>query len=265
MNKTFQCGYKVQEGECINLFQIDEMDGYEHDVTPVNEVTVSDNIRLTSIGSDIRILWNQNPTFADRTLVVNDSDYGDIKYAKDCYMGKVNLYKFSDWKLSMAAVEKVEEYLQQANGLKKEEQYYYRVSSYVKQYQQAKQSGQFFIFVMSFVVFVLWIAAMSISFLGVRSEQDEHRRMADSLHKIGVTKEQMAKYMWFRNFVRYVLPVVIGESIGLILVMVWNKAVYQMQFAVVMVEIGIAGLILLVVWVVSSKIDKNWIYGEKNN
>lgn len=62
-------------------------------------------------------------------------------------------------------------------------------------------------------------------------------------------------YMVFRNRIRYVFPVVIGETFGFILVMLWNKAAYQMRFPVVMVEMVIAGLILSGIWVVSGKIN----------
>ncbi|MDE5864004.1 MAG: ABC transporter permease [Lachnospiraceae bacterium] len=252
LNTVFQCGYKIHEGECMNLFQIDKTDGYEHDLTPVQTVTLTDDIRLISIGSDIRILWNQNPTFADRTLVVSDKDYSRIKYTDDCSAGKVNLYQFYDWKSSEIAVRKVDEYLQQVNGVDWEEQYYYRTSSRINQYLQAKQSGQFFIFVMSFVVILLLIAVISVSYFGILAEQGEHKRMVEYLYRIGAVGEQVRRYLVFRNRLRYVFPVVVGEMMGFILVMLWNRAAYQMRLSVILTDVVIAGLIILGVWRFSS-------------
>lgn len=256
INAIFKCGYEVRTGECINLFQIDETDGYEHDLTPVETVTLADDLQLTSIGSNIRILWNQNPTFADRTLIVSDEDYNRIKGINDCHTGKVNLYQFRDWKASASAILKVDAYLQQINGLDRKDQYYYRTSSHINQYQQAKQSGEFLIFVMSFVVILLLTAAISISFLGIKSEQEEHGKMIDSLYRIGVTREQIRKDLVFRNRIRYVFPVAIGEIMGMIPVTLWNIAVYQMNFIVVFIEIMIAGFIMLGVWIFSGSIRK---------
>ena len=31
--------------------------------------------KLQSVGTDVKILFNQNPTFADKTLIINDSDF----------------------------------------------------------------------------------------------------------------------------------------------------------------------------------------------
>lgn len=248
LNTVFQCNYEIHEGECMNLFQIDKTDGYEHDLTAVQSVTLTDNIRLISIGSDIRILWNHNPTFADRTLVVSDEDYSRIKYTDDCSAGKVNLYQFYDWKSSETAVQKVDEHLQQVNGVDRAEQYYYRTSSRINEYLQAKQSGQFFIFVMSFVVILLLIAIISISFFGILAEQGEHKTMVENLYRIGAAREQIRKYLVFRNRFRYVFPVVVGEIIGFIPVMLWNRATYQMRFSVILTDVVIAGLVIFGVW-----------------
>ena len=61
--------------------------------------------------------------------------------------------------------------------------------------------------------------------------------------------------MVFRNRIRYVFPIVIGGTFAFILVMLWNKAAYQMRFTVVMVEMVIAGLILSGIWVISGKMN----------
>ena len=271
VNAIFGCDYEVHDGECINLFQFDERDGYEHDMTPASVVNVSDRtastntqslsdeLILTSAGSDVNILWNPNQAFADRTLIVSDSDFNRIKNIKDCRVGKANIYRFLDWRTTSKAVEQVEQYLQQKNGLKWEEQYNYRISSHTKQYERARQSGRFLIFVMSFVVLVLLLASLSISFLGLSSERNEHMMIEAGLYGIGVTRECIAGYQMFCNRVRYLIPVIIGEIIGLLVVILWNRAAYQMRFSVVMMEIVIAGVIMLCVLRIaeSEKIKQN--------
>ena len=63
----------------------------------------------------------------------------------------------------------------------------------------------------------------------------------------------------FCNRVRYLIPVIIGEIIGLLVVILWNRAAYQMRFSVVMMEIVIAGVIMLCVLRIaeSEKIKQN--------
>lgn len=80
--------------------------------------------------------------------------------------------------------------------------------------------------------------------------------MIDSLYRIGVTKEQMRKDLVFRNRIRYVFPVAIGEIMGMIPVILWNIAVYQMNFIVVSIEVMIAGFIMLGIWIFSGSIRK---------
>lgn len=267
VNAIFGCDYEVNDGECINLFQFDERDGYEHDMTPVSVVNVSDRtasrnakglsdeLILTSTGNDVNILWNPNQAFADRTLIVSDSDFDRIKKFKDCRVGKANIYRFSDWRNSAKAVEQVEQYLQQRNGLEWEEQYNYRISSRIKQYERARQSGRFLIFVMSFVVLVLLLASLSISFLGLSSERNEHMKIEEGMYGIGATRECIAEYKVFRNRVRYLFPVIAGEVIGLFVVMLWNRAAYQMRFSVVAVEFVIAAGIILCVRRIAKQLE----------
>ena len=36
--------------------------GYEHNIQPVSTVTISGDRKLQSVGTDVKILFNQNPT-----------------------------------------------------------------------------------------------------------------------------------------------------------------------------------------------------------
>ena len=257
VNSIFDCRYEVNQGECIQLFQIDQTDGYEHDMTPIRQMDFTDDFSLTSIGSDIRILWNPGPAFADRTLIVSAEDYNRIKCLDDCCYSVTHLYQFRDWTTSKEAVERIDEYLQEKNGFTKEEQYYYRTSSRIEQYQIGKQSGSFLLFVMSFVVFVLGMAMLFISYFGLLAEQEEHRKIVENLRGIGVTKEQMQDCLVFRNRARYMFPVVIGEILGMILVLWWNWKACQMRISVLAGDILIAGLLMLSVWIVAGRLTVN--------
>lgn len=40
VDQYFQCGYQIEEGQFLNVFQYDLRDGYEHELQPVPWVTM---------------------------------------------------------------------------------------------------------------------------------------------------------------------------------------------------------------------------------
>lgn len=157
LNQYFGCDYNVKEGEFLNLFQYDLQDGYTHDLNPVSLVTFGEG-KLYSIGSDTKILFNKNPAFADRTLIVSETDFAKIQKNQDYWVGTANLFSFDNWKDSYDAINEVNQYLQESNQADEIEQHHYAATSKIGSFQDAEKSGRFLLFLMVFVI-SLMIAA----------------------------------------------------------------------------------------------------------
>ncbi|HEX3025807.1 MAG TPA: ABC transporter permease [Clostridia bacterium] len=118
-DKNLNCNYQIPKGRFLTVFQYDLNDGYQHD--PVAAQTIPfhcghEELKLQSAGSSVRILFNQNPTFADYTLILNDADYGKIaSESHDFWRGTMKLYSFHDWKNSEKGVNAVRNYLLEKN------------------------------------------------------------------------------------------------------------------------------------------------------
>lgn len=213
-NRCFQCEYKVEEGEFLNIFQYDLQDGYEHNLQPVSEVTYDGDKKLYSAGSDVRILWNQNPAFADRTLLVSDSDFEKLKEDVGCQTGMAYLFLFEQWEDSEEGVCAVSQFLQRENQADDSEAYYYRVSSRIESYLNAKKSGQFLIFLMAFVICLILTAEFLLIHFRIQAEEDENGRAVHSLQLIGMTDQELVKCLKYKNSLRFIPPIIIGTVLS---------------------------------------------------
>ena len=193
INRDFGCDYQIQEGEFLNLFQYNLEDGYEHNIQPVSTVTISGDRKLQSVGTDVKILFNQNPTFADKTLIINDSDFEKLSADITGSAGIANLFQFQNWEDSYAGVCEVKEYLQESNQLNEDEQTYYELSSKVEKYQDAKKSGQFLLFLMAFVIGLMIMAEFLLIHSRIQAEKEENSRVVCSLRMLGMIDKEIVK------------------------------------------------------------------------
>ncbi len=212
INRYFGCNYLVQEGEFLNLFQYDLEDGYEHDTQPVPVVTVSGNRKLRSAGTDVKILFNQNPTFADKTLIINDSDFE--KLSADIRGGVANLFQFQKWEDSYEGICEVKEYLHESNQLDENEQPYYEISSKVEKYRDAEKSGQFLLFLMAFVIGLMIAAEFLLIHSRIQAEKEENSRAVWSLRLLGMTDKEIVRCLCYKNFLRFIPPLVVGTILS---------------------------------------------------
>lgn len=210
VNRCFQCDYQIEEGQFLNLFQYDLQDGYEHDLQSVSAITYNGKEKLYSAGSDVRILWNQNPTFADRTLIVSDSDFEKIKEDAECQAGMAHLFLFEQWENSYDGICAVNENLGDINRVDESEASYYEVSSKVENYQDARKSGQFLIFLMTFIIGLMLTAEFLLIHFRLQAEQEENSRAIRSLQLIGMTDPEIVKCLKYKNFLRFIPPIILG-------------------------------------------------------
>ena len=214
INRDFGCGYQIQEGEFLNLFQYDLEDGYEHNIQPVSTVTISGDRKLRSVGTDVKILFNQNPTFADKTLIINDSDFEKLRAEITGGAGIANLFQFQNWEDSYAGVSGVKEYLHESNQLNEDEQTYYELSSKVEKYQDAEKSGQFLLFLMAFVIGLMIMAEFLLIHSRIQAEKEENSRVVCSLRLLGMTDKEIVKCLCYKNFLRFIPPLVVGTILS---------------------------------------------------
>ena len=198
----------------MNLFQYNLEDGYEHNIQPVSTVTISGDRKLQSVGTDVKILFNQNPTFADKTLIINDSDFEKLSADITGSAGIANLFQFQNWEDSYAGVCEVKEYLQESNQLNEDEQTYYELSSKVEKYQDAKKSGQFLLFLMAFVIGLMIMAEFLLIHSRIQAEKEENSRVVCSLRMLGMIDKEMVKCLCYKNFLRFIPPLVVGTILS---------------------------------------------------
>ena len=214
INRDFGCDYQIQEGQFLNLFQYDLEDGYEHNIQPVSAVTISGDRKLRSVGTDVKILFNQNPTFADKTLIINDSDFAKLRADTPGGAGIANLFQFQNWEDSYAGVSGVKEYLHENNPLDENEQLYYEISSKVEKYQDAEKSGKFLLFLMAFVIGLIIMAAFLLIHSCIQTEKEENSRAVCSLRLLGMTDKEIVKCLCYKNFLRFIPPAVVGTILS---------------------------------------------------
>lgn len=210
VNQSFGCDYQIKEGQFLNLFQYDLQDGYEHDLHPASAISLDEDEKLYSIGSDVKILFNQNPSFADRTVIVSDSDFEKLKADGQRRNGFANLFIFDQWDNSYEGICDVKEYLDQCNQVDQAEARYYTLSSKVERYQDAKKSGQFLIFLMAFVTGLMLAAEFLLIHFRIQAEQEENSRAIGSLHMIGMTERELVKCLRYKNLLRFIPPLIWG-------------------------------------------------------
>lgn len=218
VNKEFQCDYKISKGEFLIVFQYDLKDGYKHEMIAPKMVTFNcgdEKVQLKSVGSDTRILFNRNPTFADTTLILNDEDYSKIaSKSHEFWKGTMKLFSFDNWKNSTKGIDTVQKYLLEKNKVDQSKQKYYKASSRIETYNTAKQSAEFLIFLMSFIVVLFCIASHIMIHFKIKAEAEEEQRMLSSLYRIGVTEEEMLRMIQYKNMYYYMPQSIIGLLIG---------------------------------------------------
>ena len=218
VNHTFGCGYKVAGGEFLSIFQYDLNDGYGHELSAPESVRFDcggEDLKLKSAGQDVRILFNGNPAFADRTLVVSDADFSRIaSNCRDYWSGTAKFFRFDRWEDSRKGVEAVQNRLLEVNRVDQAEQRYYRASSRIEAYATARQSAEFLIFLTAFVVALFLFAADVMMVFKVQSESEEEKRMLAGLNRIGVTGGEMLGMIRFKNRAYFMPQAVFGLALG---------------------------------------------------
>lgn len=261
VNEKFNCHYQIPEGRFLMIFQYDLNYSRDYAVSSPSIVNFNCNnkiMKLQSAGSDVKILFNKNPTFADRTLILCDADYNKIASGcRDFWSGTIKLYSFDNWKNSQKGIDAVQKYLMQKNNVDKSTQkHYYSASSKIETYTTEKKSAEFMIFLMSFIGILFCGTADVMIHFKIKSESEEEQRMLSGLYRIGVTPKEMLKIIHYKNMYYYMPQAAIGLFAGTFYSYMSNgfygcelkAAGYSLFFGTIL-----AGLQLIVVRIYSKK------------
>lgn len=251
VNQYFGSKYQIGEGQFLNLFQFDLHDGYEHDTQPVSTVAIGGNQELHSVGSEVRILFNRNAAFADRTLIVSDVDFKKMEKDAQYAIGTANLFAFAQWRQSEEGVCAVQEYLQSCNQVDEAQEHYYKLSSKVERYLEARKSGLFLNFLMAFVIGLMLLAEYLLIHFRIQAEQEENSRALRSLRMVGMTDGELEKCLRYKNLVRFLPPVIVGTLLAIFPAYGFGET-YGAGYSGVFVGL-ISGVILSVGGIVSVK------------
>lgn len=261
VNRKLNCHYQIPEGKYLMVFQFALNDGYGHTISPQKTVSFncgSEEIKLQPSEYDIKILFNDNPCFADKTIILNDADYSKIaSKSRDFDAGIIKLYSFGNWKNSQKAIDAVQKYLLNINTTGQlEQKHYYRASSRIESFTTAKQSAEFLIFLMFFIEVLFCTASDVMIHFKIKSESEEEQRMLSGLFRIGVTEDEMLNMIRHKNICYYMPQVLIGIFTGVFYCYVlnefyehtWTAAVYSLFFGIMLTAIQ-----TVVIWKYSKK------------
>lgn len=220
INEKLGQNYQMEEGEFIQLFQVEPNDGYEHDLYPLQSLSVDlkDNgdMQLKLKESSIRILFNSCKSLGDFTLIINDKDFNIIKMSSREYLAEnAVMINFDNWRKSGPAIEELQNVMEKSNGLTSEEQYLYRLSSKIEEYTIAMQSSSVLVFFMSFVAFVFWCSINVAIYFKIKSELDEEKKFFINLYRVGILEKEIQNIILKKNFFYYFIPFIIGGTLGI--------------------------------------------------
>lgn len=263
VNQTFGCKFKVPNGKFIALFQFDPKDGYDRDLseTPSIEYDCGKTaVTLQSAGSVEKILFNDNPTFADKTFIVSDADFAEIASGcPDIWQGTAKFFSFTRWKDSLDGVKAAEDTLARANHVGQMEQEFYQASSRIETYRTDKQSAEFLMFLMLAILVLFALAANVMIHFKIKEEAEEEQRLLTGLNRLGATPSETLTMLRDKNMAYFLPQVLIGAPAGAFL----NFTIFLFsgaEWTAAGLSLAIGGLLIVAQTVFSTKyssLEKN--------
>ncbi|MEA4889191.1 MAG: ABC transporter permease [Clostridiaceae bacterium] len=212
--------YTVDPGTYLAIYQYDLNDGYEYEMNLSGKISFklsSGTRQLEYAGQDVRILFNRN-SFADITLLLNDADYKMIEEQGDGYIpGVILCFAFSSWRDSGRGLSALQEALSAQNDcVDASQEEYFKISSKLEEYETARQSARFLIFVILFVVLLFYISANTIIYFKIQGEAEDEKRLYHGLYRIGITADEMRGILTRKNKRYCLIPLYSGAAAGIL-------------------------------------------------
>lgn len=224
LNKKLGSDIHVNAGHFINLFQVVLTDGYEHQMTSTDRLTIG-NIQLTSQGKLVKVIINTLPVFGTNTIILNNYDYFKLKQQiSSDQTGIIHLFNYKDWRKTAPIANKLTATLHEYNIHNTKTQYgsdivdskVFSPVSRIGVYTQTKQSGGFMVFLFSFVGLLFFISAAVIIHFKLLTEFEQEKVKYKKLFKIGITKRDLAGLISKELLVLFLLPNLVATIIAAI-------------------------------------------------
>ncbi len=220
INEKLGKDYHPCQGSFIQLFQEDLKDGYEHELLPVENVTIklgdSKKLPLALQEQRIEILFNPCKSLADTTLIVNSDDFKRIaKQSEEYFLVNAILINLDNWKISGPAIAELQNCMAASNNFSQEAQYLSSLSSKIGTYTIEKQSSEVLIFWIFFVDLMFFGAANVTIYFKIKSELKEDTRMIYHLYRIGITEKETWNILFKKNLCYYLPSLIMGIGFGI--------------------------------------------------
>lgn len=166
-----------------------------------------------------------NPAFEGRAIIVNGNDY--LRLAAQTppeRIGVIHLFDFDNWRKTASVVDKLTAALEEYN-LHHTQLYYdsrtteskvFRPDSRIGIYAQSRQSGQFMLFLFSFVGLLFFISSAIIIHFKLLTEYEKEKVKYKKLYKIGITRKDLSKLISKELLVLFLLPNIIATIIAIV-------------------------------------------------
>jgi hypothetical protein len=250
INRLTGLNYAVKPGEYLLIYQYDLNDGYSHEMnllqTTIDFSLGTEQLGLKYAGQDVRILFNNNSGFADKTLLLADADYKEIeKNGEEYYSGIIKCFIFSDWRNSGQGLQALQQVLTAQNHpADAAEEKYFKISSKLKAYSTAQQSSCFLIFVMSFVVALFYLSANIIIYFKIQGEAEDEKQMYRGIYRIGISGEEMHGILKHKNKLYCLIPLYAGSAVGVFFSFATN-ALSNSGLSGIIFAVAVSALLLL--------------------
>lgn len=152
-------------------------------------------------------------------IILNNEDYNNIKNSK-YYIGneRMHVVNFKHWKETRNVVNRLNEMKYKINNkedhnLKGSSNY---ISSKIQVYDYNKQAGGLILYLITFIGILFFISICVVLFLRLFSDINSDKDRYKKLYKIGITEEEIKKYISKEIKFIFFIPVIIGVIISFI-------------------------------------------------
>jgi len=212
INNIFSKEFNIKPGEFVILYQYASNDGYGHERFPVQNLSVKGTenreVPLVCAGEETDILFNKNHALADRTIIVNDSDYERLEEIIPASLhGKILMYRFQEWEKAEPVIQGITKYFNEQNKIEDlHDMLFYSMSSRMEEVNKANESGYFLIILSLVILCLFYMAANIILYYSQKINMDKTKEFYTKLYFIGMKQKNIMKLEHIKNCVIFIVP-----------------------------------------------------------
>ncbi|WP_339287448.1 ABC transporter permease [Paenibacillus sp. FSL E2-0201] len=241
INTLIGSDYHVENGHFLNLALVAPGEEWKNQrpEMPIFDMKLpTGNHTLHSQGLVLKMIFNPVPNLMNGLhVIVNEVDYKALKAENMDAIGSLQLLNFKDWKktsgidaeLNAALANYNKNHTKSWYGNDRQEALVFSTKSRISEYFQLKESGQFGIFVITFVGLIFFGASGIVLHFSIQTDLERERIKFRKLNKIGITSKDVAQMIGGPLKVLFFLPYVLG--IALATVYVVSSSRFEMSVA----------------------------------